>query len=58
MKFLLHVSVDTYQNYVVEAATEQEARDRARTDFDNALDMLELDIEVTQVPDDTPEGDA
>ncbi len=58
MRFLLHVSTDTYWNYVVEAASEEEARDRARTDFDNSLDQLVVDIEVESVSDDTPEGDA
>ena len=58
MRFLLHVSTDTFWNYVVEADNEQAARNRARTDFDNSLDQLEVDVEVEQVPDDTPEGDA
>ncbi len=58
MRFLLHVSTETYWNYVVEAASEEEARGRARTDFDNSLDQLVVDIEVESVSDDTPEGDA
>ncbi len=58
MRFLLNVSTDTFWNYVVEADNEQAARNRARTDFDNSLDQLEVDVEVEQVPDDTPEGDA
>ncbi len=58
MKFLLKVTVETYWNYVVEAADENEARSRAVVDYMNSVDDLRPDIEITQVPDDTPEGDA
>ena len=58
MKFLLKVTVETYWNYVVEVADENEARSRAVVDYMNSMDAVQPDIEITQVPDDTPEGDA
>ena len=57
MKFRVIVKTETYWDYVVSAETEDEARERARVDFDNSRDQLEVDIDVEQVPDDTPEGD-
>ena len=57
-KFYLQVRIDSYMAYVVEAADEGEARQRGRIDFENSLDSLEIDIDVEEVPDDTPLGDA
>lgn len=56
-RFRVTTVVDGYWDAIIEADDEQEARDRAQTDFDHAFDSLRPDIEVVPVPDDTKLGD-
>lgn len=57
-KYRLQVHVEDYWDYVVEAKDLQEARDRARIDFREAIDLIENPtIAVERVSDDTPLGD-
>jgi hypothetical protein len=56
-KYRVTTTVETYFDVIVEAEDEQEARDRAQIDFDHSLDLLQIDIEVIEVPEDTELGD-
>ena len=57
-KFQLTIEVDTYWHYIVEATDAREAKRRAVLDFDTIyLDSINPNIEVEDVPDDTPLGD-
>ena len=57
-KFLIHVTVDTYWNYVAECENATDAYERADRDFDEVLDTITPTIHVELVDDDCPEGDA
>ncbi len=57
-KYRVMTTVNDYWDVIVEAADEQEARDRGLIDFDNSLNLLVADIEVYPVSDETELGDA
>ena len=61
-KFLIEAQTDVYLRFVAECADEAEAKERGLVDFREGvladLSDRDISIEVEQVPDHAPEGDA
>lgn len=57
-RFKLAITVDEYYELVVQAESEEEARRRAETDFQESFrEWLRPSIKIEQVEDDAPLGD-
>ena len=61
-KFLIEAYTDVYLRYVSECADEDAARERGIVSFrESVLDNMpdrDISVEVTEMNDDVPEGDA